>query len=68
MEKTANEFGLKMEQMQEIAEAPFRFTAQVMSDGNRKLLDFKSVRIMYWGKFLVKEGRKKLFQKINDRS
>jgi hypothetical protein len=50
----------------EIAESMFRFTAEVMTDANRKLLIFDEVRLMKWGVFRVKEGRRKHFERLNN--
>jgi len=49
-----------------VADSMFRFAAEIMSEGDRKLMDFADVRIMGWGVFRVKEGRRKHFQRIND--
>jgi len=67
LDEIAKEEGLRASQVQEVAESFFRFTADVMSEGNKKLLDFSSVRIMKWGIFQVKEGRKKYFKQINEK-
>ena len=44
----------------------FRFTADVMKEGNAKKLEFAQIRLMSWGLFKVKEGRKKHFERINN--
>ena len=61
----AKKEGLRLGEVQEITESFFRFTAQVMSEGNRKLMDFSDVRIMKLGIFKVKEGRRKHFERLN---
>ena len=66
LEEIARKYSIKVSQMEEIAEAPFRFLVQIASEGNRKTMEFDSVRIIKWGLFSVKEGRKKHFKKIND--
>jgi len=66
IEELAKKYGIKISQMEEIAEAPFKFFVQVASEGNRKTMKFDSVRIMGFGLFLVKEGRKKFLKKLND--
>jgi len=66
MDETAVEFGLRSTQVKEIAESMFRFTADVMSEGNKQLLDFHEIRLMKWGLFKVREGRRKHFQRLRD--
>jgi hypothetical protein len=66
IDSTAKEHGLKSAQVLEITESMFRFTAQIMTEGNRKLLDFGEVRLMRWGVFKVREGRRKHFERINN--
>jgi len=64
--ETAKEFGLPASKVQEVGESMFRFTAQVMSEGNKKLLDFHEIRLMKWGIFRVREGRRKHFERLRD--
>jgi len=64
--ETAKEFELNASQVQEVAESMFRFTADVMGEGNRVLLDFHEIRLMKWGVFKVKPGRRKHFERIRD--
>lgn len=52
--------------MEAIAEAPFRFFVKVATEGDRKTMEFHSVRVIKWGLFSVKEGRKKYFKQRND--
>ena len=52
--------------MQEIAEAPFKFFVQIASEGDKKTTTFDSVRIIKWGLFSVKEGRKQFFKRLNN--
>ena len=66
IEEIAKNHGIKPSQMEEIAEAPFRFFVQIASEGNRQTMKFDAVRIMGFGLFLVKEGRKKFLKKLND--
>lgn len=68
LDACAAEHGITIKQMTEIAEAPFRFTAEVFRQGNRETMDFSSVRIMYFGRFAVKPGRLKHFKEKNERS
>lgn len=66
LEELARKYNIRVSQMEEIAEAPFRFFAQIASEGDRKQMNFDSVRIIGFGLFSVKEGRKKHFKKLND--
>lgn len=66
LEELAKKYGITTSQMEEIAEAPFRFFVEVASEGNRRTMTFHSVRIIKWGLFSVKEGRKEHFKKINN--
>jgi hypothetical protein len=66
IEQTAEEHGLRPSQVKDIAESMFRFSADVISEGNRKLLDFSEVRIMKWGVLRVKEGRRKYLERLNN--
>jgi len=64
--ETAKEFNVKPNQVEEVGESMFRFVAEVMKNGDRKHFDFAEVRLMGWGLFKVKEGRKKFFQRLRD--
>lgn len=66
LEKLAKKYDLKVSQMEQIVEAPFRFFVQIASEGDRKTMNFHGVRILKWGLFSVKEGRKQHFIKINN--
>jgi hypothetical protein len=66
LEELARKYNIKVSQMEEIAEAPFRFFVQIASEGDREQMNFDSVRIMGFGLFSVKEGRKQHFKKINN--
>jgi len=66
MEATAQEHGVKLSQVKEVADSMFDFVAEVMSEGDRERLDFPEIRLMKWGVFKVKPGRRKHFKKIND--
>ena len=67
LEGIAKEEGLRLSETQEITESFFKFVTQVMGEGNRKTMEFSSIRVFKWGIFKVKEGRKKRFEKINKR-
>jgi hypothetical protein len=66
MEETAKETGVTVPQVKEVGDSMFRFVAQIMSEGDRETLQFGEIRLMRWGIFKVKEGRKKHFEKINN--
>jgi len=66
IEETANEHGVGSNQVKEITDSMFEFVAEVMSEGDRKRLDFPEIRLMKWGVFKVKEGKRKQFEKINN--
>jgi len=66
MQETATEHGVRPSQVKEVADSMFDFVAEVMSEGDRKRLDFPEIRLMKWGVFKVKPGRKKHFKKIRD--
>ena len=66
IEETAQEHGLRPSEVQGVAESMFRFVGQVMTEGNRKLMDFGEIRLMGWGVFKVKEGRRKHFEELNN--
>lgn len=66
IDETAKEHGLRSPQVQEVAESMFRFASQIMSEGNRNIMDFGEVRLMGWGVFKVKPGRLAFFKKLND--
>jgi len=66
LEYLAKKYGLKVSQVEEIVEAPFRFFVQIAGEGDKEKLRFDSVRIIKWGLFSVKEGRKEFFKKLRD--
>lgn len=68
IEKVAKEYGITYDQAEEIVESFFRFTAEAMKEGNRKTMDFADIRLLKFGVFRVKEGRKKHFKRINEKS
>lgn len=66
LEYLARKYGIELSQAEEIAEAPFRFLFKVMAAGDKENLKFDSVRIIKWGLFSVKEGRKEFFKKLKN--
>lgn len=64
--ETAKEFDVKPSQVEEVGESMFRFVAEVMKEGDRKGLNFAEVRLMGWGLFKVKEGRRKFFERLRN--
>jgi hypothetical protein len=67
LEDIAKSKGLRLSETQEITESFFRFVAQVMSEGDRKTMNFSDIRLFKWGIFKVKQGRRKHFEKINNK-
>lgn len=65
IDETAKEFGITPVKVQEVTESMFRFVTEIMTEGNKKLMDFGEVRVMGWGVFKVKPGRKRFFEKYN---
>ena len=67
IQEVAKNHGVSDAQVERIVESFFRFTAEVMKEGNVQTMDFSDVRIMKWGVFRVKEGRKKFFRELNEK-
>lgn len=63
--ETADEHGIRPNQVKEIADSMFDFVAEVMAQGERESLNFPEIRLMKWGVFKVKPGRRKHFERIN---
>jgi preprotein translocase subunit SecB len=66
MEETATEHGVRSSQVKDVADSMFEFVVEVMVDGDRKGLNFAEIRLMKWGVFKVKEGRKRHFERLRD--
>lgn len=66
LEKLSKKYKIKFSQMEEIVESPFKFFIKVAAEGDRENMIFDSVRIIGWGLFSVKEGRKEHFKKIKN--
>lgn len=49
----AAEYGITVEELRNIVESPFLFVAEVMKSGDREKLEFKKVRVPFWGLFYV---------------
>ena len=67
MEEVAKAHDLRTEEVEEVVESFFRFTAEVMEEGNKETMDFDQVRLIKWGLFKVKDGRKEFLQKLKTR-
>ncbi len=65
IEETATEHGVRPSQVKDVADSMFEFVVEIMAEGDRKGLNFAEIRLMKWGVFKVKEGRRKHFEKIN---
>jgi hypothetical protein len=66
MEETATEHRVRPSQVKDVADSMFEFVAEVMAEGDRKGLNFAEMRLMKWGVFKVKEGRRKYFERLRD--
>ena len=66
IEETANEHGVRPSEVKDVADSMFEFVADVMADGDRVNLNFPEIRLMKWGIFKVREGRRKHFEKLRD--
>lgn len=66
IKEVAGKYNITYEQAEEIVESFFRFTAETMKEGNRKTMEFPDIRIIKWGVFRVKEGRRKHFERLNN--
>jgi len=66
LENLARKYELRLSQVEEIVESPFKFFVKIAGEGDKENLKFGSVRIIKWGLFSVKEGRKEYFKKIAD--
>ena len=47
--------------------APFNLVVEVMRNGDRNKVDFKSVRIISFGTFFMSQGRRNFFNKLNEK-
>lgn len=68
IQEVARDHNVSDTQVEKVVESFFRFTAEVMKEGNPQTMDFSDIRIMKWGVFRVKEGRKKFFRKLNEKN
>ena len=66
--KIAEEENLTIKQVDEIVYSFFRFTSQKMSEGDRKNLEYSSIRLFKFGVFRVKEGRKRFLKRKDEKS
>jgi len=65
LEQIAKENNIRVDQLQKVIDSFFRFTIAKMSEGDRDTMKFSNVRLMKWGTFKAKEGRKSHFKNIN---
>lgn len=66
LEELAKKYNLRVSQVEEIVETPFRFFVHLAGKGDKDTLTFHSLRIYKWGLFSVKKGRKEHLKKLND--
>lgn len=64
--RIAKKYNISVNQMREIAEAPFRLLLKITSESDRDNLIFDSLRIINWGVFAVKKGRLEHFKKLKN--
>lgn len=65
--KIAEEEGLTIKQVDDIVNSFFRFTVKQMSQGDRKNLEYSSIRLFKFGVFKVKEGRKQYLRRKDEK-
>ena len=67
MHDIADELGLPFKVVEGIVNSQFSFVADVISKGDRNNPDtLKNVNVQYFGKFAVKETRKRYYEKLNN--
>ena len=67
IDEVAKNNNLRTDEATEIVESFFRFTAEAMADGNKNTMEFDQIRLMKWGVFKVKEGRKNFFKRLKEK-
>ena len=65
MREIAEEEHLTLKQVEEIVYSFFRFTAKSIGKGNRKNMDFKTIRLFKFGTFRPRPGYVKALDEIN---
>ena len=55
----ATKYNLPLKEVTEIVEHQFKYISKIMKQG-----DFETVRLPYFGKFSVKQGRKDYIEKL----
>lgn len=65
--KIAKDENLTIKQVDEIVNSFFRFTAKKMGEGDRKNLEYSTIRLFKFGVFKVKEGRKKFLRSKDEK-
>ena len=66
IEETAQEYGVRPSQVKDVADSMFEFVTEIISEGDRKRLNFPEIRLMKWGIFTVRESKRKQFEKVRD--
>jgi nucleoid DNA-binding protein len=65
----ALQYDIPVDVVSQIVNSQFSFVANVISKGDRTNPDtLKNVNLQYFGKFAVKEARKRYYKKVNDRT
>tara|TARA_R100001230_G_C5682906_1_gene190560 strand:- start:750 stop:980 length:231 start_codon:yes stop_codon:yes gene_type:complete len=55
----ATKYNLPLKEVADIVEYQFKYVSKIMKKG-----DFKTVRLPYFGKFSVKQGRKEYIERL----
>ena len=53
--------------MVDIVSSPFTFTARVIAGSDRETLDFRHVRVPWFGVFYVRPKRKEALRRVNEK-
>jgi hypothetical protein len=64
----SKEENVTIDQTKEVVESFFRFTVEVMREGDRRTSRFSTVRLWKWGVFKVRKGRRKHFARLNEKN
>jgi len=66
IKNVADKYNISYLQAEEIIESFFRFTAESMKQGDKENMEFSDIRLLKFGVFKVKEGRRKHFEKLKN--
>lgn len=63
IQKIATKHNISLQKVEEVVNYQFKYVSKIMKEGN-----FESIRLPYFGKFHVKEGRIKNIEKYKNGS